>query len=62
VEQSGVEGSGKVSRVETEQGGSGYGEVLFKHVGLVMSSRSRRVDSKDSKEGGAEKEVIRCSC
>jgi hypothetical protein len=30
-------GVGKYPRVETEEGGSGYGELLFKQVGIVMS-------------------------
>jgi hypothetical protein len=34
-----TEVSGKVGRVETGEGGSGYGEVLFKQVGIVMSRR-----------------------
>jgi hypothetical protein len=31
--------AGKRSRVETEEGGSEYGEVLFKQAGIAMSAR-----------------------
>jgi hypothetical protein len=33
----------KWSRVETEEGASGYGEVLFKQVGTVMSDSDESV-------------------
>jgi hypothetical protein len=51
-----------VSRVETEDRRSGYGEVLFTQVGIVISSWW--VEQKDDKGADTEKGIgsFPCSC